>query len=337
MLSYQFLVILLNYLVNIAVLKEPLMPVSINYFKHASSNFIGKTRLVTIVQKNTLMDTLIQKIYIEEQYSFACRKYRTPKFETNWHKHEECELIVITEGHGTVLVGDYIGEYKKGDVFLLASNLPHWFRKSHQKMIGCAVVIHFLKDFWGTQFLHLPEMKKITQLLESGNNGVQLQHSLQRKIADGIEQMEKTTGISRIQQLLDILHQISISKQYTIVTKAFDTTGDNKGDSTIDRIFTYSFKHFLEPITLSAVASEASMSIPTFCRFFKRNIKKSYFDFLKELRIAHACKLLRESNDAIIDICYSSGYNSWAHFSKQFKVVKEMTPNQYRKQFKSAD
>jgi AraC-like DNA-binding protein len=79
------------------------------------------------------------------------------------------------------------------------------------------------------------------------------------------------------------------------------------------------------------------MSIPTFCRFFKRNIKKSYFDFLKELRIGHACKLLRETNDSIIDICYDSGYNSWAHFSKQFKNVKKMTPNQYRKQFKFAD
>jgi AraC-like DNA-binding protein len=283
------------------------------------------------------MDTLIQKIYIEEQYSFACRKYRTPKFETNWHKHEECELIVITEGHGTVLVGDYVGEYKTGDVFLLGSNLPHWFRKSQQNMIGSATVVHFLKDFWGSQFLRLPEMKKISHVFERGNNGLQLQHLLQKKTADGIEKMEKATGLNRIQLLLDVLHQISISKQYVTVTKAFDTNEDNKGDSTIDRIFTYSFKHFLEPITLSAVAADASMSIPTFCRFFKRNIKKSYFDFLKELRIAHACKLLREGNDAIIDICYSSGYNSWAHFSKQFKAVKEMTPNQYRKQFKLAD
>jgi AraC-like DNA-binding protein len=93
----------------------------------------------------------------------------------------------------------------------------------------------------------------------------------------------------------------------------------------------------LESITLADVASEANMSIPTFCRFFKRNIKKSYFDFIKELRIGHACKLLRESNYSILDICYKSGYNSWAHFSKQFKNVKEMTPNKYRKQFKNID
>ena len=104
------------------------------------------------------MKTLIQKIHIEEQNSFACRTYRTPHFETNWHKHEEYELILITEGHGTALVGDYVGEYKTGDIFLLGSNLPHWFRKSHHKMTGSAIVVHFHKYFWGEHFLCLPEM-----------------------------------------------------------------------------------------------------------------------------------------------------------------------------------
>jgi AraC-like DNA-binding protein len=279
------------------------------------------------------MQTLIQKIHVEEQNSFACRKYRTPQFETNWHKHDECELIVITEGHGTALIGDYIGDYKKGDVFFLASNLPHWFRKSDQKMIGSAVVVHFLKDFWGALFLHLPEMKKVLQLLEGDNNGLQLRQSLQKDIAVRIEQIEKASGIERIQLLLTGLHQISLSKQYRVITKSFDTDGDHEENSTIEKIFTFSFKHFLEPVTLTEAAAIAGMSIPTFCRFFKRNIKKSYFDFLKELRIGHACKQLRESNDSIIDICYTSGYNSWAHFSKQFKNIKQMTPKQYRKQF----
>jgi AraC-like DNA-binding protein len=283
------------------------------------------------------MNTLIQKIHVEEQHSFACRKYVTPHFETTWHKHAECELIVITEGQGTALIGDYVGEYKQGDVFFLASNLPHWFRKSDQKMIGSAIVVHFLKDFWGLVFLLMPEMKKILQLLEGDNNGIQLNKSLQKNITSIIEQIEKSTGVERIQLLINGLHQMSQSKQFKVITKAFDTDLNQKENSVIDKIFTYSFRHFLQPVTLAEVAAEASMSIPTFCRFFKRNIKKSYFDFLKELRIGHACKLLRESNAPIIDICYNSGYNSWAHFSKQFKNVKEITPNKYRRQFKVAD
>ena len=282
------------------------------------------------------MKTLIQKIHLDGNQSFACRTYKTPQFETNWHKHDEYELILITEGHGTALIGDYVGDYKPGDIYFLGSGLPHWFRKSHQNMAGGAIVLHFLKDFWGDHFLQLPEMKTVLRLLDSDNNGIQLQKNLQKNIAEVMPQIQQANGLDRIYLLLKSLQQMSESKQYIVITKAFDSSANNKENSAIEKIFTYSFKHFLEPVTLAEVAAVADMTIPTFCRFFKRNVKKSYFDFLKELRIGHACKLLRETNDPILDICYISGYNSWAHFSKQFKQVKKLAPGTYRRQFKNS-
>jgi AraC-like DNA-binding protein len=282
------------------------------------------------------MKTLIQKIHVEEENSFACRLYRTPHFETNWHKHDEYELILITEGHGTALIGDYVGDYKPGDIYFLGSGLPHWFRKSHHNITGSAIVLHFLKDFWGGSFLQLPEMKTVLRLLDSDNNGIQLQKNLQKSIAELMPQIQQANGLDRIWLLLKSLQQMGESKQFRVVTKAFDSSPSNKENSDIEKIFTWSFKHFLEPVTLAEVAAVADMTIPTFCRFFKRNVKKSYFDFLKELRIGHACKLLRETNEPILDICYESGYNSWAHFSKQFKHVKQLAPGMYRRQFKNS-
>ena len=282
------------------------------------------------------MKTLIQKIHVEEENSFACRLYRTPHFETNWHKHEEYELILITEGHGTALIGDYVGDYKSGDIYFLGSGLPHWFRKSHPNIIGSAIVLHFLKDFWGDHFLQLPEMKTVLQLLDSDNNGIQLQKNLQKNITELMPQIQQANGLDRIYLLLKSLQQMGESKQVRVITKAFDSSANNKENSAIEKIFTYSFKHFLEPVTLGEVAVVVNMTIPTFCRFFKRNVKKSYFDFLKELRIGHACKLLRETNEPILNICYVSGYNSWAHFSKQFKQVKQLAPGTYRRQFKNS-
>src|SRR5205085_5733158 len=121
-----------------------------------------------------------------------------------------------------------------------------WFRKTEQKKIGSAIVVHFLKDFWGIAFLSLPEMKKINQFLEGDNNGLQLIHSLQKKITTAIEQMEQATGVNRIQLLLDSLHLMSQSKQYKIITKDFDNNPNLKVNSAIDKIFTFSFNHFLE-------------------------------------------------------------------------------------------
>jgi transcriptional regulator GlxA family with amidase domain len=101
----------------------------------------------------------------------------------------------------------------------------------------------------------------------------------------------------------------------------------------IEKIIDYSFKHFLEPVTLEEIAAVANMTIPTFCRFFKKNIKKTYFDFIRDLRISHACKLLTSTSKPILEVCYESGYKSWAHFSKQFKEVKAQTPSEYRREF----
>jgi AraC-like DNA-binding protein len=278
------------------------------------------------------MKTLIQKIHVEEHYSFACRTYKTPDFETAWHKHLECELILITEGNGTALIGDYIGEYKQGDIFLLNTNVPHWFRKSQKDIIGSAIVIHFLRGFLGEVFLTLPEMKNVTTLLENKNTGIQLKENLANDIAVLIRQMEYAEGLERIQLLLNCMQRISLSADQKVVTTAFDTMNSGEENSVIETIIDYSFKHFLNPISLKEVAGVTRMSIPAFCRFFKRNIKKSYFDFIKEIRIGHACKLLRETSLPVLDICYDSGYNSWAHFSKQFKTVTKIPPSQYRKQ-----
>lgn len=276
------------------------------------------------------MKTLLQRIHLEEQESFACRSYKTPSFETNWHKHEEAELILITEGHGTVMMGDYIGEYKSGDIYFMAGNLPHWFKKQHHKMTGGALVIHFKKDIFGQKFLQLPELKMIDQFLEK-DDGIQLQEKEKKVMAGIITEIQTAKGQQRLLLLLQCLQQLSVSK-YDILTHNF-ILSSNHINPAIEKIIDFSFKRYLTPVTLQQVADVASMSIPTFCRFFKKNIKKTYFDFLQDLRISHACKLLTNSDKPIMEICYESGYNSWAHFSKQFKNVKEMTPSQYRKEF----
>jgi len=281
------------------------------------------------------MKTLIQKIHVEEQYSFACRTYRTPTFETAWHRHPECELIVITEGNGTALIGDYIGDYKQGDVFFLGSDLPHWFRKSKQDAVGSAIVVHFLKDFWGAGFLALPEMHVIAGLLKNDSTGIQLMGNLSAEIDFMIRKIENTEGLERIQLLLNCMERIGSSEEHKVITMAFDTIAGREENIVIEAIIDYSFKNFLNPISLEEVASSTNMSVSAFCRFFKKNIKKSYFDVIKELRIGHACKLLRDTDRPILDICYNSGYNSWAHFSKQFKVVTKASPLKYRKQFRT--
>ncbi|TWF40597.1 AraC family transcriptional regulator [Chitinophaga polysaccharea] len=277
------------------------------------------------------MKTILQKITNDASQSFACRVYQTPQFETNWHKHVEYELILILKGHGTAMIGDCVCDYSVNDLFFIAGNLPHWFRKNHPKMIGAALVIHFTNDCWGGGLLQMAEMKAIQSLLQK-NNGIQLEKNLKKEVTESMQLMHRKKGFEKLMLLLECLHKIGLSKQYKILTEDFTDTS-NVVNPVIEKVIDFSFKHYQEKVTLKQAAAIANMSIPNFCRFFKKNIKKTYFDFLRDLRISHACKLLTSSNQPILDICYESGYKSWAHFSKQFTEVKQQTPSQYRKTY----
>lgn len=280
------------------------------------------------------MKTLIQKVEPDVNQSFACRVYETPSFETNWHKHAEYELISILKGHGTALIGDHVCDYKVNDVFFIAGNLPHWFRKHHAKMNCAVLVIHFTGDCWGDGLLQMPEMKVIRTLLKK-NNGILLQKKLKKEILLDMQVLHAAKGFEKLLLLVQTLHKIGSSQQYKILTEDFNDPAVSVNPA-IEKIIDYSFKHFLEPVTLSEIAAVANMTIPTFCRFFRKNIKKTYFDFIRDLRISHASKLLANTDRPILEVCYESGYKSWAHFSKQFKEVKQQTPSQYRKQFTQA-
>lgn len=277
------------------------------------------------------MKTLIQKIPLDNHESFACRTYTTPHFETNWHKHEEYEIILITHGNGTALIGNYVNEYRKGDVYFLSGNLPHWFRKSNQQQKGSAIVIHFNRKIFEPGFIETPEMVKVNRLLNQ-HCGLFLNGKLRQSITEQIRSVNDSKGFDRMMQLIACLQSIACGNEYNVIAREF-TDDRNHVNPAIESIIEYTFRHFRDPITLNEIAGIAKMTIPTFCRFFRHNIKKTYFEFLQEVRISHACKLLHATDSPVMSICYDSGYNSWSHFSKQFKAVKKMTPTAYRKNY----
>jgi AraC-like DNA-binding protein len=74
------------------------------------------------------------------------------------------------------------------------------------------------------------------------------------------------------------------------------------------------------------------MNKAAFCRYFKKITNKTYFEFLNEIRIGYACKMLIEDkNQNITDIAYSSGFNNMSNFNRQFKLIKGKSPSTYLK------
>ncbi|MES2647510.1 MAG: AraC family transcriptional regulator [Bacteroidota bacterium] len=277
------------------------------------------------------MKPIIEKLPLAENRSFVAKTHATPQFEVPWHQHTEYELILFTEGEGTSYIGNYVGTFSVGDVFFLGSNLPHTFQKKNADLFTSAVVIHFKKDFWGADFIELPETRIIRQLLEVSACGIRITGKAKKIVEPLIRNLEFSTGFSSIIQLCKCLQVIAETDEYETVSTQEIVPLNQKRQERIDAIFQYTIEHFQDAISLKEIAANAGMSIPAFCSYFKKTTKKTYVEFLNEVRIGHACKRLMDTQMAVQEICYDSGYNTLANFNKQFIRVKQVTPSNYRK------
>lgn len=146
-----------------------------------------------------------------------------------------------------------------------------------------------------------------------------------------IRNLEFSSGFSSIIDLCKCLQVIAETNEIETVSTQEILPLNQKRQERIDAIFQYTIAHFQDAITLKEIASNAGMSIPAFCSYFKKTTKKTYVEFLNEVRIGHACKQLMDTQMPVQEICYDSGYSTIANFNKQFTRVKQVTPSQYRK------
>lgn len=261
------------------------------------------------------------------------KTFATPHFEVGWHQHIEYELIYFTRGHGLCFIGNYVGAFKTGDVFFIGSNVPHTFQKQNKRIKAAAVVVQFTGDFWGADFLLIPENRAMKDLFAASAMGFQIEGKNKLTLGEAIEDLECAKGLPRISGLLHCLQLIMQEKKKKILSTRQMNTGNEKYKQRLDAVFQYTITHFQQPIALPQIAKLANMSVTAFCRYFKTSTKKSYVEFLNEIRIGYACKLLQDTDKTIIAICYESGFNTAVNFNKQFIKLKKRTPREYRNIF----
>ena len=279
------------------------------------------------------MKPFIEKLIADDDQSFVARTFRTPHFEVPWHQHPEIEIIFFLEGEGNAFVGNHVGNFSAGDSYLLGPNLPHTFQKSDPQQQTAALVLQFLPDCWGTQFLQLPEARSLRNLIDASRRGLKMSPACSERLAPQLQSIENATGITRIILLLQCLHTMAGDQhpQQLSTKKMAETPG--KQQERIDRIFQYTIDHYADSISLPAIAEYTGLSVPAFCQYFRKSTKKTYIEFLNEVRIGKACQQLIDTGKPITDIAYESGYNTLANFNKQFMKLKAMSPRQFRTHF----
>ena len=287
------------------------------------------------------MKPLLEKSIESLNQSFLVKKLQEPFFDPNWHFHPHYQLFTVIRGTGTRFIGDDIRHFEEGYTVFLGPNMPHLWRsdrnyfekESQLKTEG--IVVYFKEDFLGTDFFEKPEMFDIKSFLKNSERGLDITGKMGAEIVIDLNELLGLTGFEGISKLLNILHKLSVTNDYQYISSSNYTNTHKISETERMRIVhEYVLKHFKENINLSTVASLSNMTEAAFCRYFKSRTNKTFSDFVKEIRIGNACKILQDENKSISQTCYESGYNTVSNFNNQFKSLKGVSPLQYQKLYR---
>ena len=256
---------------------------------------------------------------------------------TFWHYHPEIELVYVNGGSGKRQIGSHISYYQHGDLILIGSNLPHCGFTDSLTDNDKETVIQFSPDFLGKNFWELPEMRNIKVLLERAKKGIVFQGEDKIMIGEKIEALSSLTNYKRLLVLLDVLNMLENAKDFTLLNaEGFVLDTELEDNNRINVIFNFVKNEFKRNITLEEIANLVSLTVPAFCRYFKKTTGKTFVQFVNEYRLVHAAKLLHQKQISITDVCFESGYNNFSHFNKQFKKFTGKSPSVYRNEIKFA-
>lgn len=252
-----------------------------------------------------------------------------------WHFHPEVELVYVNKGKGKRHIGSHLSYFNNSQLILIGANLPHSGFTDRFTTNGTETIIQFKEDFLGEHFFNIPEMVQVKNLFERAKKGLLYGVETKTILGSKIEALASSQGIERIIRLLEILKDLALTKDYTILNvDGFAFEVEPQDNKKIDIIFGYVSKNFKQPITLDEISDEVSMTVPAFCRYFKKVTGKTFTQFVNEFRIVHATKLLAENPTSITDICFESGFNNFSHFNKLFKHFTGKSPLKYRNEMK---
>ena len=283
------------------------------------------------------MEIIYEKIFVSHNYSFITRRLQLASNTTKIHSHRNFELNYIASGTGKRIVGNSISGYAKGDLVLLGPHIPHcWDNlETEQDTIAECIVTHFNENIISSDFFNIPELEQVVDLLKNASNGIWFKGKKTEKVGQTLKKMVTLKGLERYIELLKVFHlllQIDERENLALpsaLTNTFETDQDQ-----INKIYEYVFNNIQTGIRLKEASALVFKEPGSFCRYFKKKTNQTFMDYVKNVRIGMAAKLLAETDKQITQICYECGYNNLANFNHYFRVIMNKTPSEYRKEFK---
>jgi AraC-like DNA-binding protein len=280
-----------------------------------------------------VVDFRVPKIKKE---AFRIQEDRGKFFYDQLHQHPEIQLMLILEGEGTLIAGDYVGRFGVGDLFVLGSRLPHVFRSDKKyyepgsKLRTKAVSIYFNENYWGDSFWQLDELKSLRKFVARSAQALQLTGKKKDNVAAMMRELKNKQGIDKLILFFSMLRElIEIKGAIALSVAPHRNRIDTSEGKRMNAILSFTFRESHRKIYIKEAADMANLSVEAFCRYFKIRTRKTYTAFLNEVRISNACQLLINKDHTVTEVCYLSGFSNLSNFNRIFKRVTGKSPSQY--------
>jgi AraC-like DNA-binding protein len=245
-------------------------------------------------------------------------------------------MVYVKKGMGEQRVGSHLSYYDHGMLVFIGPDIPHLPFLNYQHEDNYEIVLQIREDFMGENFIGRPEMIQIRNLFLRANQGIIFSQTVKEWSEKRLHAIIEADPFKRLIRLLDFLHELANQEDYRLINAGSASLAIAPGDfNRINRVYALIAEKYMDEVSLEQAAELASMTVPAFCRLFKRLTGKTFTQFLNEYRISKSVQLLITQDQPISEVAFACGYNSLSYFNRQFRKVTGHKPTNYRKVFKA--
>lgn len=264
--------------------------------------------------------------------SWTAREFELDAAAFDWHQHSQVELVYTIKGHGTRFIGDSVEPYGNGDLVLVGAHMPHTWR-SESKGRHKSVVIQFEESFLGADFFRHPEFTPIAALIKAASGGIKFDEADAEILGPRISALPELPPMQRTVELLALLADLTTFEQRVLSPASTLPSANEYVRRRLTKVVDLISQRYAEDIPLAEVAAHAAMTPSSFSRFFHREMGRTLTDYIAEVRLSAAKRLLLDTDMLIGDVAERSGFGNLSHFNKRFRDQEGMSPREFRRRY----
>ena len=254
------------------------------------------------------------------------------------HSHKELEIIFVQNCEGVQrIVGDSIEALGYMDLVMIGGeNLEHaWLQGECKSKNIREITIQFSPTLFSEEMLSKNQFSSLRTMFSRAKYGISFPQEAIMKVYGHLDELlRQDDGFVQFQCLLTILYELSKFDCKVLSSSSFIQQKEDIGNSRITKVTEYLSSHFTEDIKLPVMATLAGMSQSAFSRAFHRITGKTFSEYVIDLRIGQASRMLVDDSVNVSEICYACGFNNLSNFNRLFKARKGLTPSEFKKAFR---